>query len=72
VAQGIRTAKPLHWLTLSDAATRLSLAPDTLRKQIERNVRRASDGVTEASIDGIRARKFQGRWRVVLGPNWTE
>lgn len=64
--------KPVHWLTLGDAANRLALSPDTLRKQIERNVKRATDGVVEASIDGIRARKFRGRWRVALGPNWTE
>jgi hypothetical protein len=72
VAQGTRQSKPPRWLTLGDAATRLAMSPDTLRKQVERNVRKAPDGVVEASIDGIRARKFQGRWRVALGTRWTE
>jgi hypothetical protein len=41
-----------------------------LRRTIERRARRADDGVLEADFDGIRARKFAGRWRVSLGPGW--
>lgn len=61
----------LHWHTLIDAADRLSLSPDALRRQLERHAIRAKDGGTEAHIDGVRARKFANRWRVSFGEPWA-
>ena len=46
--------------------------PDALRKQLERHVERAPDGGIEATLDGVRARKFANRWRVCFGSRWTE
>jgi hypothetical protein len=46
------------------------MRPGALRRTLERRARRATDGVIEAAFDGIRARKFAGRWRVHLGPGW--
>jgi hypothetical protein len=69
------TKKPraaLRWHTLRDAALILSLSPEALRKQFERNARRAPDGGVEASVDGVRARKFANRWRVSFGARWTD
>ena len=62
----------LRWHTLRDAAEILAVSPDALRKQLERRVQRAADGGTEASIDGVRGRKFGVRWRVCLGQAWTQ
>ncbi|MBZ0116714.1 MAG: hypothetical protein K8H88_06960 [Sandaracinaceae bacterium] len=42
----------------------------SLRRTIERHARRAPDGGTEASFDGIRARKLGRTWRVLLGERW--
>jgi hypothetical protein len=63
---------PLRWFALRDAAQILSLSPDALRKQFERNVVRAPDGGIEAVVDGVRARKFANRWRVSFGERWSE
>jgi hypothetical protein len=60
-----------RWYTLHDAAERLSLTADALRRQFERHAIRAKDGGTEAHIDGVRARKFANRWRVSFGESWT-
>jgi len=60
-----------RWYTLTDAAARLSLSTDALRRQFERHAKRAKDGGTEAHIDGIRARKFANRWRVSFGEPWA-
>ena len=60
------------WLPLRAAATILSVTPDALRKQFERRAQKAPDGVVEARIDGVHARKFGGRWRVALGPQWSQ
>lgn len=59
-----------RWLSLAAAAVSLDMGAGALRRTIERRARRASDGVIEAVFDGIRARKFAGRWRVNLGPGW--
>lgn len=59
------------WYTLTDAAERLSVSADALRRQLERHTVRARDGGTEAHIDGVRARKFANRWRVSFGESWT-
>ncbi len=63
---------PLKWYTLSDAAERLALSVDALRRQIERRAQRAPDGGTEATIDSVRARKFGRLWRVSFGQRWVE
>jgi hypothetical protein len=59
-----------RWVTLVVAADSLDMAATALRRTIERRARLAADGVLEAAFDGIRARKFAGRWRVNLGPGW--
>lgn len=63
---------PLRWYTLSDAAERLALSVDALRRQIERRAQRAPDGVIEANINSIRFRKFGRLWRVSFGQRWVE
>lgn len=59
------------WLPLSQAAHELGMDAATLRKKFERSVRKATDGVAESTIDGVRARKFGGRWKVALNENWS-
>ena len=61
-----------RWYPLRDAASILSVSPSALRKQLERHAVRSKDGGTEASVDGVRARKFANRWRVSFGRAWTE
>ena len=61
-----------NWLTLREAAQRLALTPDALRRQLERRAKRAPDGGTESIIDGVRGRKFGTQWRVTFGARWTE
>ena len=63
---------PLRWHALRDAAAILGVSQDALRKQLERKQYRASDGVVEAIVDGVRGRKFAGRWRVSFGERWGE
>lgn len=63
---------PLRWFTLTEAAERLSMSVDALRRQIERRAKRAPDGGTEANIDSVRARKFGRLWRVSFGQRWVE
>ncbi|MDF3067091.1 MAG: hypothetical protein K0R38_2692 [Polyangiaceae bacterium] len=67
-----KPAPPLRWYALRDAAQILSTSPAALRKQFERQARRAPDGGVEARIDGVRGRKFANRWRVSFGKQWTE
>lgn len=63
---------PLQWYALRDAAQILAISPGALRKLLERRARRAADGGVEASLDGVRARKFTNRWRVSFGKPWVE
>jgi hypothetical protein len=63
---------PLCWYALREAADILDVSPEALRRQFERRVQRAADGVQEARVDGVRARKFGNRWRVSFGKAWTE
>lgn len=67
-----KTAGPLRWYALRDAAEILSISPGALRKQLERRTQRAADGGVEAQVDGVRRRKFANRWRVSFGQPWTE
>ena len=59
------------WYALRDAAQILGLSSDALRRRFERNAQRMPDGVTEATIDGVRARKFGNRWRISFGAGWA-
>lgn len=62
-----------RWFALRDAATVLGLSAEALRKKLERsNPCLGADGVLEARLDGVVARKFGGCWRVALGAGWTE
>lgn len=63
---------PLRWVPLRDAALTLGLSAESLRKQLERRAVRGSDGAVQAQLDGVLARKFAGRWRVVLSSAWAE
>jgi len=58
------------WLPLEHAAAHLSMTVAALRKALERRATRASDGATEANLDGVRARKFGRNWRVRFSNAW--
>jgi len=58
------------WLSLMAAAEYLHMTSAALRRALERRAVRAPDGGIEANIDGVRARKFAGRWRVKLSAAW--
>jgi hypothetical protein len=47
------------------------MSPDALRKKLDRNSYLAPDGVVEASIDGVRGRKFGRLWRVSFSARWA-
>jgi len=61
----------VRWYALREAAQILGLSPGALRKLLERRAQPARDGVYEARVDGVRARKFSNRWRVSFGEPWT-
>jgi hypothetical protein len=56
-----KTGRALRWYALRDAAQILAVSPAALRKQLERRARRVADEAVEASIDGVRGRKFANR-----------
>jgi hypothetical protein len=60
----------VRWYSLREAAQILGLSPGALRKLFERRAQPARDGVYEARVDGVRARKFTNRWRVSFGEPW--
>lgn len=60
-----------RWIALRDAAQMLGVSASALRKLFERRANRAADGGVEATVDGVRARKFANRWRVSFGKEWT-
>lgn len=70
--QAVKAPTPLYWYALREAADILDVSPEALRRQFERRSQKAADGVEEARIDGVRARKFGNRWRVSFGKAWTE
>lgn len=59
-----------RWLALVLAAPILGSTSGALRKLFERRAHKTASGLVEASVDGVRARKLGGRWRVLLGPEW--
>ena len=60
------------WLGTDEAAAILGVRELTLRRSLERNARRLPDGSIAAKVDGVSARKFGRRWRVVLDALWLE
>ena len=60
-----------RWTSIRDAAETLGFAVVSLRRAIERNAHRTPDGGTEATFDGIVARKCGRTWRVLLDEAWT-
>lgn len=61
----------IRWLGVPEAAAILGLAIVSLRRIIERSARRGTNGVLEAQVDGLHARKFGRLWRVRLDEAWT-
>jgi len=61
----------IRWTSLQAAADVLGMTPGALRKILERNARQGHDGVTEAQVCGVRARKLGRLWRVCLSPAWS-
>jgi hypothetical protein len=59
-------------LSIDEAAAILRVPVVTLRRAVERNAGRGSDGCTTSATDGIRARKFDRRWRVALDSQWLD
>jgi hypothetical protein len=60
------------WLGTVEAAAILGVRELTLRRSLERNARRLTDGSIVAKIDGVVARRFGRRWRVMLDALWLE
>lgn len=60
-----------RWYSLREAAGILGTSPGALRRLLERRAQPGRDGVYEARIDGVRARKFTNRWRVSFGKAWS-
>jgi hypothetical protein len=54
------------WISLKIAAGYLDVAPDALRRGIERHVVRGPDGALEANIDGVREAPLWLRLRSAL------
>lgn len=58
------------WLPLLTAAELLGESAESLRKKLERASTPSADGVVEARLDGVVARK-QGRlWKLRLSDGW--
>jgi hypothetical protein len=55
---------------MDNAAAHLGMSAEALRKTLERRAVRASDGTTEATLDGVRARKFGRLWRIRFSEAW--
>jgi hypothetical protein len=62
----------IRWTSLQAAADVLGMTPGALRKILERHARRGPDGVTEAQVNGVRARKLGRLWRVRLSAAWID
>jgi hypothetical protein len=61
-----------RWMSLPCAAEVLGMTPGALRKILERHARRGQDGVTEAQVSGVWARKLGRIWRVSLSSAWSD
>lgn len=60
-----------RWISIHAAADVLGMTPGALRKIFERKARKAHDGIVEADVNGVRARKLGRLWRVTLSAAWT-
>lgn len=58
------------WVSVKTAAEFLDMSPEALRRALERHAVRAPDGVVEATIDGVLARKLGRSWRVSFSERW--
>ena len=68
--KGNERTTPPRWVPLERAAAFLGMNTSALRNALERRATRAADGGTEASLDGVRARKFGRLWRVKFSEAW--
>jgi hypothetical protein len=68
----MKSKPPVQWCSLSVAAEVLGMTPGALRKILERNARPGPDGVTEAQVNGVQARKLGRLWRVRLSAVWSD
>ena len=57
------------WISLLKAADHLAESPASLRKKLERAAV-LRDGMIEAELPGLRARKFGKLWKVRLSDGW--
>lgn len=69
-SQGNSERSTTRWVSLARAAAFLGMNAAALRKTLERRATRAEDGGTEASVDGVQARKFGRLWRVRFSAAW--
>lgn len=70
-AAALKPLAPTRWMSVREAAGVLAMHPDALRRALERKAVRAADGVVEAAMDGVRARKFGRLWRVSFSARWV-
>jgi hypothetical protein len=68
---GTERAPLSRWVSVEVGAEVLGMSAEALRKKLERNARVAPDGVVEAEIDGVRARKFGRLWRLTFSARWV-
>jgi hypothetical protein len=61
---------PNRWVTVDVAARVLHTTPEALRKRFGRSSIRSRDGVQEAELDGVHARKFGATWKVRFSDAW--
>lgn len=62
-----------RWISLPSATAAVpGMTPGALRKLLERNAHQGQDGVTEAEVNGVRARKLGRLRRVRLLAAWTD
>jgi hypothetical protein len=59
--------KEKRWVSIIRVAEQLDATPKSIRTRLEKAARRGADGVIEAEVDGLRARKLGRVWKVQLG-----
>lgn len=59
------------WISLAKAAQHLDESTPSLRKKLERAAVIAPDGVVEAELSGVRARKLGKMWKLRLSRRWV-
>lgn len=65
-----QTPSAATWMSIQRAAAFLGLGAAALRRSLERHATPGRDGVTEAHVDGVHARKLGRLWRVRLSAAW--